>query len=273
MPNDAVARVAAASGPPFGRDEPELLELRRDRSGSRPMPPPRPRPRGGPSRRPRRRRPPARAQRRTARRPSSVVLLPDVRARSLAHPSRSPRLGEPLERARRAPAISSSPPTGTLIATSSGSSANQPRSLTTSGLPSESVRIALPEVSPIVGARSEHDTRRRRRSATRAAPPRRTARGSRPRCRGRAARAGPRGRSPAPPRRRAAAARRGCVRRNSANARSSCGIRLFSFRCPKQPISGAPSTCAGSTSGAGHAGCAMRQSGPSYPCSRACVSA
>ena len=36
---------------------------------------------------------------------------------------------------------------------SSGSSENQPTSLTTSGLPSESARIALPDVSPIVGAR------------------------------------------------------------------------------------------------------------------------
>ena len=51
-------------------------------------------------------------------------------------------------------ATSSSPPTGTFSATSSGSSANQPTSLTTSGFPSESVRIALPDVSPIVGARS-----------------------------------------------------------------------------------------------------------------------
>jgi hypothetical protein len=45
--------------------------------------------------------------------------------------------------------------TGTLITASSGSSANQPTSLTTSGLPSDSVRIALPEVSPIVGERRE----------------------------------------------------------------------------------------------------------------------
>ncbi len=51
-------------------------------------------------------------------------------------------------------AISSSPPAGTFSATSSGSSANQPTSLTTTGFPSESVRIALPDVSPIVGARS-----------------------------------------------------------------------------------------------------------------------
>ena len=49
----------------------------------------------------------------------------------------------------------SSSSTGTLRATSSGNSENQPRSLTTSGHPSESARIALPDVSPIVGARSE----------------------------------------------------------------------------------------------------------------------
>jgi hypothetical protein len=49
----------------------------------------------------------------------------------------------------------SSSSTETLNATSSGNSENQPRSLTTSGRPSESARIALPDVSPIVGARSE----------------------------------------------------------------------------------------------------------------------
>ena len=45
--------------------------------------------------------------------------------------------------------------TGTFSTASPGSSANQPMSLTTSGLPSESARIALPEVSPIVGERRE----------------------------------------------------------------------------------------------------------------------
>ena len=45
--------------------------------------------------------------------------------------------------------------TGTRIATWSGSSANQPTSETTSGLPSVSARMADPDVSPIVGERSE----------------------------------------------------------------------------------------------------------------------
>ena len=45
--------------------------------------------------------------------------------------------------------------TGTRIATSSGSSENQPTSETTSGLPSVSARIAEPDVSPIVGERRE----------------------------------------------------------------------------------------------------------------------
>ena len=42
---------------------------------------------------------------------------------------------------------------GTLSATSSGSSENQPTSLTTSGLPSDSALTTLPDVSPIVGWR------------------------------------------------------------------------------------------------------------------------
>src|SRR2546428_12085670 len=45
--------------------------------------------------------------------------------------------------------------TGTFRAASSGSSANQPTSLTTSGLASASARIALPDVSPIVGERND----------------------------------------------------------------------------------------------------------------------
>ena len=59
--------------------------------------------------------------------------------------------------ARSCSAAASSPtsrsPTATLSATSSGSSANQPASLTTSGLPSDIARIAVPDVSPIVGER------------------------------------------------------------------------------------------------------------------------
>ena len=72
-----------------------------------------------------------------------------------------------------APRVSAScASTGTLSATSSGSSANQPVSLTTSGFPSTSARIAEPEVSPIVGARSETQkshapmSAQRRRSST-----------------------------------------------------------------------------------------------------------
>ena len=49
----------------------------------------------------------------------------------------------------------SCPSTGIRVATSSGSSANQPASETTSGLPRDSARIAEPEVSPIVGERRE----------------------------------------------------------------------------------------------------------------------
>ena len=44
-------------------------------------------------------------------------------------------------------------PTGTWRATPPGSSENQPASVTTSGLPSVSARIAVPEVSPMVGER------------------------------------------------------------------------------------------------------------------------
>ena len=58
--------------------------------------------------------------------------------------------------------------------------------------------------------------------------------------------------------------RAGPPRRSEANASSSCGIRLFMFRRPKQPISGSPPTsAAGATSAGGHAGCGIRQSGPS----------
>ena len=44
-------------------------------------------------------------------------------------------------------------PTGIFATASSGSSENQPMSLTTSGLPRTNERIAVPEVSPIVGQR------------------------------------------------------------------------------------------------------------------------
>ena len=57
-----------------------------------------------------------------------------------------------------ASAGTSSSSTGTFIAASSGSSANQPTSLTRSGFPSASARIALPDVSPIVGERNETQT-------------------------------------------------------------------------------------------------------------------
>ncbi len=51
-----------------------------------------------------------------------------------------------------AASVSTSPSsTGIFSAAASGSSENQPTSLTTSGLPSESARIAIPDVSPIVG--------------------------------------------------------------------------------------------------------------------------
>ena len=84
--------------------------------------------------------------------PVEIVLAPRELARRRAHrrSRTSGRESEQLERRleRRPPRASS---TGTLSATSSGSSENQPTSLTTSGLPSESERMTLPEVSPIVG--------------------------------------------------------------------------------------------------------------------------
>lgn len=49
--------------------------------------------------------------------------------------------------------VTSPSPTATLSATASGSSANQPVAETTSGLPRVSARIAVPDVSPIVGER------------------------------------------------------------------------------------------------------------------------
>ena len=159
-------------------------------------------------------------------------------------------------------AISSSPPAGTFSATSSGSSANQPTSLTTTGFPSESVRIALPDVSPIVGARSStHASHAAISDQSRCSSTygsRITPSASSPVRSSRPARSKPGASEPTSSRRAP-----GCVRRSSANARSSCGIRLLSLMWPKQPISGAPSTAAGSTAGAGHAGCGIRQSGPS----------
>ena len=110
---------------------------------------------------------------------------------------------------------------GTLSATSSGSSANQPTSLTTSGLPSESARIALPEVSPIVGERRLTSDVARRPSAPRAVPRRRTPRGRRPPRRARAAAGGARGRTRARSRRRAGAARRGATRARARTPRGA----------------------------------------------------
>ena len=75
--------------------------------------------------------------------------------------SSAARLISGLEAARLIAATSdgtSPSPAGTLIATSSGSSRKAPMSVTTSGLPSESARTAVAEVSPIVGERSETTT-------------------------------------------------------------------------------------------------------------------
>ena len=76
------------------------------------------------------------------------VLALDVRPRGRAE-LRAVLGGEPERRLERRAPRTRRP--GTLSTTSSGSSANQPTSETTSGLPSDSARITEPEVSPIVG--------------------------------------------------------------------------------------------------------------------------
>ena len=168
-----------------------------------------------------------------ATRSTSCSLSTSARA---ASPIRAATPGSASRASAAASApTSSSPPGGTFSATSSGSSANQPTSETTSGLPSESARIALPEVSPIVGARSStHRVAGRhqrpqprlldvrladhalRRDPDPLQPPGEVEAG-----RLRADEQQPRAR---------------LRPRSSANARRSCGIRLLSFRWPKQPI-------------------------------------
>ena len=152
---------------------------------------------------------------------------------------------------------SSSPPTGILIATSSGSSENQPTSLTTSGFPSESARIAAPDVSPIVGARrstiASHAAINAHSRSSSTYGSRMTPVASSPVRSMRPARSNPGDSEPTTSRR--APCR---VRRSAAKASSSWGTRLFSLMCPKLPTSGDPATDSGATGGTGHAGCAIR---------------
>ena len=93
-----------------------------------------------------------------SRRTYSAAAAPSRRRRSSSSASSS------SVAARVATSYSS---TGTLATTESGSSENQPASLTTSGLPSESARIAIPEVSPIVGQRRLTQTSESARSCQR----------------------------------------------------------------------------------------------------------
>ena len=78
-----------------------------------------------------------------------------VRASSRAAPPIAIRTSGRSARSPRAAARSaaSASPTVTFSATSPGSSENHPTSETTSGLPRTSARIAVPDVSPIVGER------------------------------------------------------------------------------------------------------------------------
>ena len=81
-----------------------------------------------------------------------VVLAPHELGRCLGH--RPAGAGVAASSSSAAYSVSvSAASTGTFRATSSDSSANQPTSLTTTGFPSESCRITLPDVSPIVGER------------------------------------------------------------------------------------------------------------------------
>src|SRR6266545_2797733 len=111
----------------------------------------------------------------------------------------------------------------TLSATSSGSSANQPTSLTSRGLPRVSARIVLPDVSPIVGERSETTASTPASSAQKRAsstyPSRTTASPRR-----RRSRAAP---TPAAPTSKSRAV--GCNSRKRANASRSCGTRFAAF--------------------------------------------
>ena len=158
--------------------------------------------------------------------------------------------------ARRIAATSASTspsPTGTLIATSSGSSRNAPTSLTISGLPSERARIAAAEVSPIVGQRSET-------TASQAASRRQSSSSGDVVAADHASGAA-RSRAGAATRSRPAAAARPDPSR--ANASRNCGMRLLSFTCPKQPTTGPPSIGSGTIGGTGHAGigtCRIRRS-------------
>ncbi len=158
--------------------------------------------------------------------------------------------------------------TGTLIATSPGSSENQPTSLTTSGFPSERERMTLPDVSPMVGWRRLTHTStpamsaHRRASSTqlcRTRPSSASPSRWRRRSRSNPGDVGPTSRSVA----------RWWRSRTRAKARRSSGIRLLALTTPKQPIVGPAATSSGSTSGTGHAGCGTTQIGPSKPAARA----
>ena len=196
----------------------------------------------------------------SATRPTSCSRSASARA---AAPMAAVVAGSEIRRSAAVSACtSSSPPTGIFSATVAGSSANHPTSLTTSGFPSDSVRIAAPEVSPIVGARnstiashaamSDHS----RSSSTYGS--RITPVASSPVRSMRPSRSKPGASEPTRSRRAPCS-----LRRSAANAVSSCGMRLLSLMWPKQPISGTPAIRADSIAGTGQAGCGIRRSGPS----------
>ena len=204
------------------------------------------------------RRPPPRAPPRTRRRRGRGRAR-GARARAAAaiasRAASFARAARARPRARRPPARP-----GTFSATSSGSSENQPTSLTTSGLP-ERERADR-------AARGLAHRRRAQGHAARRTPPsapearlvdvvladhavERGRRSSRRRGRSRGA-TGAHEQQP----------RVGWRSRTRANASSSCGMRLLGLRLPKQPISGPPR--AGRLDGGRRpGGCGMRQTGPS----------
>ena len=229
-----------------------------------------------PATRPRCRRrppPPPRRRARRSRPPPARGLLerggvgrPRVRGRARGEPARprlrhrraAPRRG----RAARAPRRACPPPRSRpdLSATSSGSSANQPTSLTTTGLPSESWRMTLPDVSPIVGERRLTQTSQaaisdQSRSSSTYASRRMPSGQAEPLQAPVEVEAGRDGADEQQP----------CVgprRRRRAKASSSCGIRLLALTFPKEPISGAPASGAAATGACSQAGCGIRQIGP-----------
>ena len=119
---------------------------------SRPRPPPRSRRRAP---RPRLTRPPARVSNAAAWRSATAASACSPTASCRAAAAIASRTSGRSARSRSAASSSSasSSPTETRSATVSGSSENQPTSETTSGLPRASARMAVPEVSPIVGER------------------------------------------------------------------------------------------------------------------------